>query len=312
MILTIINGIVTLPNRILVNLDTNNDYFMTYMYPLGIMRVNVDKAYGFAEGPKGKASKLFSKITRSAPDCYAKVSVGAEEAWRTKTKGNTTHPVWGETHDFVVTDFDQCLKLDIKDEDVGEDGEVGVAVTTVREALLAGTTQELPLVHKGAETEGRVSISTQYFQFEPAGDSFSVADHKGDGRLCGIATILVAGASGIKGPREELKPSVVVTWGQKHHFQTAIQSDAPGMDISNPAFNQNFRIPLTVDLVGGGAAAFRIALMNGPKEVGGVDVPFAEVMKAPQMTLQSKFDVGGGTTVRASICLRGMRASSGK
>ncbi|TKA70133.1 hypothetical protein B0A55_08226 [Friedmanniomyces simplex] len=310
-ILSIINSIVTLPNRILVNLDVNNDYFQTYLYPLGIIRVTIDKAYGFAEESKGKASRFFSKITRAAPDCYVEVAVGAEVEWKTKVKGNTTHPVWGETHDFVVTDYDQVVRMDVMDQDVGADEEVGLAVLTVREALMAGSKQELGLVRKGVETEGRLSVSTQLFNFGPSGDSFSVQDHQGEGRLCGLATVLVAGAFGITGPRAELKPSVVVKWGQKHHFQTGIQADAPGVDISNPAFNSNFRIPITADLVGGGGAApFRIALMNGEKEVGGVDVPFAEVMQAPGMTLSNKFDVGGGAMVRASICLRGIGAAS--
>ncbi|KAK3614672.1 hypothetical protein LTR56_027097, partial [Elasticomyces elasticus] len=305
-ILTVINGILVLPNRILVNLDTNNDYFATFMYPLGILRVNVDRAWGFAEESKGKASRIFSKITRSAPDSYAKLSVGAEEPWKTKTKNNTTHPIWAETHDFIVTDLDQCLKVDVEDEDVGGDDEVGIALTTVREAM-NGAKQELPLIRKGVETEGRVSISSQFFPFAPAGDSFSAADHTGEGRLCGLATILIGGAYGIRGAREELKPSVKVTWGEAHRYQTAIKADGPGMDMNNPAFDQNFRIPLTSDLVGSGV--FRIALLNGEKETGAVEIPFADVLSAPEMTLQNKFDMGGGATVRASICLRGVRAA---
>ncbi|KAK0266460.1 hypothetical protein LTS09_000413 [Friedmanniomyces endolithicus] len=311
-ILNIINSILTLPNRILVNLDVNNDYFQTYLYPLGIIRVTVDKASNFAEESKGKASKFFSKLTRSAPDCYTEVTVGAEPEWKTKVKPNTTHPVWDETHDFVVTDYDQVIKLTVMDQDIGADAEVGLAVLTVREALMAGSAQDLSLVKKGVESEGRLSVSTQYFPFSPISDSFSIADHRAEGLICGLATVLVAGAFGIKGPRETLKPSVVVKWGPKHHFQTGIQSDAAGVDISNPAFNQNFRIPVTADLVGGGGAAppFRIALMNGEKEVGGVDVPFAEVVGAPMMTLSDRFDVGEGTTVRACICLRGIGAAS--
>ncbi|KAK5678953.1 hypothetical protein LTS10_008608 [Elasticomyces elasticus] len=305
-ILTVINGILVLPNRILVNLDTNNDYFATFMYPLGILRVNVDRAWGFAEESKGKASRIFSKITRSAPDSYAKLSVGAEEPWKTKTKNNTTHPIWAETHDFIVTDLDQCLKVDVEDEDVGGDDEVGIALTTVREAM-NGAKQELSLIRKGVETEGRVSISSQFFPFAPAGDSFSAADHKGEGRLCGLATILIGGAYGIRGAREELKPSVKVTWGETQKFQTAIKTDSPGMDMNNPTFDQNFRVPLTSDLVGSGV--FRIALLNGEKETGAVEIPFADVLSAPEMTLQNKFDMGGGATVRASICLRGVRAA---
>ena len=116
----------------------------------------------------------------------------------------------------------------------------------------------------------------------------------------------MAGAFGIKGQREQLKPSVVVTWGKEQRFQTAIKADYPGFDINNPPFDQAFRIPITTDLAGGSPEAFRIALFDGEKEVGGADVPFASVADAPEKTLQQKFDVGNGATIRASICLRGV------
>ena len=57
-------------------MDANNDYFKTYMYPLGVLRIKVEKAWGFAEEAKGTTKKLLSKITRSHPDRYAKVDLG--------------------------------------------------------------------------------------------------------------------------------------------------------------------------------------------------------------------------------------------
>jgi Ca2+-dependent lipid-binding protein len=305
-ILGIINSMFTLPNRFLLKLDPNADYFKTYHYPLGMVRVTVEKAWGFGEEAKSSTRKLFNKLTRAAPDCYAKVDVGGEESWKTATKNNTNRPTWNETHDFVVSDFDQCIKVDVQDEDVNGDDQVGLAVTTVREILLAGGRQELKLTHKGEETEGRVSISCQYFKYVADAGSLTSSDHKGDGRLSGIATILVASAFGIKGQRETLKPSVVVTWGATQRFQTAIKTDAPGTDISNPAFDQAFRLPITTDLAGSSPDKFRIALLDGEKEIGGVDVPFESVANAPDKTLQQNFDVGNGATVRASIRLRGI------
>jgi Ca2+-dependent lipid-binding protein len=305
-ILGIINSMFTLPNRFLLKLDANADYFKTYHYPLGMVRVTVEKAWGFGEEAKSSTRKLFNKLTRAAPDCYAKVDVGGEESWKTATKNNTNRPTWNETHDFVVSDFDQCIKVDVEDEDVNGDDEVGLAVTTVREILAARGSQELTLVHKGEETEGRVSISCQFFKYVADAGSLTASDHKGDGRLSGIATILVASAFGIKGQRKELKPSVVVTWGKTQRFQTAIKTDAPGTDISNPAFDQAFRLPITTDLVGSSPDKFRIALLDGEKEIGGVDIPFASVADAPDKILQQKFDVGNGATVRASIRLRGI------
>lgn len=296
----------TLPNRYLVKLDGNCDYFRTFHYPLGMLRLTVEKAWGFGEEAKSSTKKLFNKLTGAAPDCFTKVDLGAEPSWKTTTKNNTNRPSWNESHDFVVSDFDQCIKLDVEDEDLNANDEVGIAVTTVREILAAGGRQELTLVHKGEKTDGRVAVSCQFFKYVADAGSLTASDHKGDGRLSGIATILVAGAFGIKGQRETLKPSVVVTWGKTQRFQTAIKADAPGTDINNPAFDQAFRIPITTDLVGSSADSFRIALMDGEKEIGGVDIPFANVSDAQDKTLQQKFDVGDGATVRASIRLRGV------
>lgn len=73
-ILDTINSMFTLPNRYLVKLDAKNDWFKTYLYPLGVLRVTVEKAWGFAEEAKGGVKKLFAKVTRAAPDCYVKDS----------------------------------------------------------------------------------------------------------------------------------------------------------------------------------------------------------------------------------------------
>ena len=307
-LLGIINSMFTLPNRYLVKLDVNTDYFKAYRYPLGLARITVEKAWGFGqeEAKSSATRRFFNKMTGAAPDCYAKVDLGAEPQWKTTTKNNTNKPAWNETHDFVVSDFAQCIKIDVEDEDVGGDDEVGIAVTTVREILAAGGHQELALVHKGEETQGRVAISCQFFKYVADAGSLTASDHKGDGRLAGIATILIAGASNIKGAREALKPSVIVTWGATQKFQTGIQADYPGYDISNPAFDTPFRIPITTDLVGSSPDAFRIALMDGEKEIGAVDVPFKSVADAPDKLLQQQFDMGNGAKVRASIRLRGI------
>ena len=175
---------------------------------------------------------------------------------------------------------------------------------------MADGKKELGLVHKGKDTDGKLSLSCQFFQFAADSSSFSASNHKGDGLLCGLLTVLVAGAFGIKGQREELNPSVVVSWGSKHRFQTAVKTDAPGTDINNPSFDQQFRILVTADMVGSGAESLRIACMNKETEIGAADVPFTDLLKAPNMTLEDKFGVGNGTTVRASIRLSGVKAAT--
>lgn len=312
MVLDTLNSLVTLPNRYLYKVDNHNDFFKTYLHPLGIVRITVEKAWNFAQEPEATTTKIWSKITRADPDCYAKVNVGAEEAWKTGVKNNTTTPAWNETHDFVVSDLLQCVKVDIEDQDVNADDEIGIAVTTVREIVSNGPQLEMPLIREGQETGGRVSLNCQYFPFEASNNSFSSSDHTGEGRLCGLATILIAGAFGIKGARQELSPSVVVTWGEQNRFRTSVITDAPGTDINNPTFDQTFRIPFTVDMVGSKANDFRIAVLNGENEVAGVDVPYGDVLKAKDQVLQDTFNVGNGTSVKASICLRGLSGASAK
>jgi Ca2+-dependent lipid-binding protein len=304
----VINSVVVLPNRILVKLDANNDYFKTYLQPLGIIRITAEKAWGFAEEAQSKTKKLFSKLTRASPDCYAEIEVGAELAWRTTTKNNTTTPMWGETHDFVVTDYEQRIKVVMADHDVNSDDEVGVAVTNVKENIAAGGKQELEMLHKGSKIDGKIALSCEFFEFTGEdSSSFSASSHSGAGLMCGLLTVLVAGAFGIKGERENLKPSVVVTWGSKHRFQTAVQTDAPGTDINNPTFDQLFRIPVTTGDVTTGS--LRIACMDRETEIGAVEVPFENLQKAPNMTLQDNFDLGGRVKVRASISLRGLKSA---
>jgi Ca2+-dependent lipid-binding protein len=302
----IINGMVVLPNRILVKLDANNDFFKTYYQPQGIVRITAEKAWGFAEEAQSKSKKLFSKLTGESPDCYAEIEVGAEPAWRTTIKSNTTTPVWGETHDFVVTDFDQCIKVVVADHDINSNDEVGIAVTTVKEILVAGGKQELGMLHKGSNSDGKIALSCEFFEFTAEdSSSFSASSHGGDGLMCGLLNVLVAGAFGIKGQRENLKPSVVVTWGSKHRFQTPVITDAPGTDINNPTFDQHFRIPVSsADITG---ESLRIACMDKETEIGAVEVPFEDLRKAPDMTLQDNFDIGGGVRVRASVSLMGVK-----
>lgn len=179
-----------------------------------------------------------------------------------------------------------------------------MAITTVREILLAGGKEELPLTIKREESGGKVSVSCQYFQFAADAASLNSSDHKGNGSISGIAIVLIAGAYDIEGKRNEITPSVVLTLGPNNRFQTVIKTDAPGTDINNPAFDQSFRIPLTAEM--GTSQNFRLALLSAEKEIGGVDVPFADVTSAPNMTLEKTFDVGSGASIRATICVRGL------
>jgi Ca2+-dependent lipid-binding protein len=307
-ILGIIGGMAVLPNRFLVKLDSSNDYFKTYQPHLGVVRLTVERAIGISRPKKSGAKRLLQKIVKDIPDCYCKVKVGAEDEWRTATKQNDHDPEWNETHDFLVADFEQKIFLDVQDDDLGADDDIGIGSITVKDILLGGGTKEVGLTHKGQPTGARVTVHAQFYNFVSEASAMSGAQSQGEGQLVGLATVLVASALGLQGNRDDLSPSVKVKWGAKE-FRTAIKTYSPGTDIFNPSFDQAFRIPLTKDMVAS-PGSFRIVLMNKEVEAGAVEIPFTDVLNGQDMTAANGYDVGNGATVRVSITLRGLQLAT--
>lgn len=306
-ILGIVSGMAVLPNRFLVKLDAKNDYFKTYQPHHGILRLTIGKATGIAAPKKSGASRLLSKIVKDVPDCYVKVKIGAEEEWRTSVQKNHHEPEWNETHDFLVMDYDQAIAVDIQDDDLAGDDDIGLGYTTIKEVLMNGGSQELSLAHKGEPTDAKLAIHAKLYNFVADASLLSAENSEGQGKdqICGLATILIASANGLSGQRDELNPSVKVTWGDKK-FQTTAKTYSPGADIFNPSFDQAFRIPLTSDMVAN-PGNFKISLMNKTNESGSVEVSFQDVIGAPGMVKEDSFDVGSGAVVRASISVQGIQ-----
>ncbi|KAF2027794.1 hypothetical protein EK21DRAFT_91164 [Setomelanomma holmii] len=305
-ILGIISGMAVLPNRYLVKLDGNNDYFKTYQPHYGIVRLTIGKATGIS-APKKKSgvSRLIAKVVKDVPDCFVKVSVGAEGEWKTSTLKNEYEPEWNETHDFLVTDFEQQIFVDIKDDDTLSDDDIGIGFTTIKDVLLNGGSHEISLTHKGEATDARLSIHAEFHNFVADANLLTAQSSPAQDSICGLATILIASVLGLQGQRDELQPSVKVTWGAKS-FQTAVKTYTPGTDIFNPAFDQAFRIPITADMVAN-PSSFEISLLNKKDETGAIEVPFQDVVGAPGLVKEDSFDLGGGAIVRARITVNGIR-----
>ncbi|KAK5655351.1 hypothetical protein OQA88_5918 [Cercophora sp. LCS_1] len=298
-VISIISSMAVLPNRFLLKLDPNNDFFKTYQPPLGVLRLTVESGSNLGQAKEGKS--FLKKLVHDEPDCYVNVSVSAEALWKTKTVNNHRHPEWNETKDFLICDFDQAIETDVNDDDTAlGDDDIGVGATTVKKLLLAQGRQELPLVHKNDPIDGRLTISGEFHKFVP--DAGSLAGES-TGSIAGLMSVLVASAFGIKGKRQDLKPSVKVEW-KESAFRTAIKTDMPGADMENPAFDQAFKIPLQAGAISG-APPVKITLLDGEVERGFVEVPLDEVLQAPDLALEKFFDVGDGATVRAGIWLRG-------
>ncbi len=304
-ILDIISSMAVLPNRYLVKLDSNNDYFKTYLPHLGALRITIEKATGISAPEKTGAKRLFAKIVKDVPDCYCKVSVGAEKEWRTSTKKNDTDPEWNETHDFLVADYDQRILIDVQDDDLSGDDDIGIATTTVKHILLGGGSQELALTHKGESTDAKITLHARFYNFIDDAGVIVSTESENEGQIVGLATVLIASALGLQGQPDELNPSIQVTWGA-HEFRTATKSYSAGTDIFNPSFDQAFRIPVTADLLAD-PGNFKIALLNKNNETGSVEIPFEDVLQSPGLVREESFDVGYGATVRASISLRGLQ-----
>jgi hypothetical protein len=313
-ILGIIESMAVLPNRFLVKMDNNNDYFKTYQPHLGVVRLTIGKATGISAPKKGEKKsglkRLMAKVKLGdVPDCYFKVKVGAEEEWKTSVVDNNHEPEWNETHDFIVTDYEQNISTDIQDDDFAGDDDIGTGHTTVKDILLKGGRQDLELSHKGEVTPAKLSVHATFYNFVSDAQVLSSANAQGQGQgqYCGLATILIASALGLQGNRDELNPSVKVTWGDKS-FQTAAKTYTPGTDIFNPSFDQAFRIPLTAAMLAN-PGAFKIALLNKNVESGSAQVGFQDVLGAEGMVKDDSFNVGGGATIRARVLLQGIQVA---
>lgn len=316
-IMDAICSMAVLPNRYLYKLDTSIDWFKTYLPHLGVLRLTVEKAVGLAPpkktgGAVGKIQGLLSKVgLKDVPDCFANVTVGAETPFRSKTKEDSMEPVWDETHDFLVADYDQNVVIEVNDEDLGENDAMGVATVSIRKLLLGGAqAQDLPLVRKDLpDSNGRVTVRAQFFNFIDDANALSAVQNAGDGEVVGLATVLVASVLNLQGQRDELKPNVKVAWGSdpKHVFNTTTQIYSPGIDIFNPSFDQGFKFPITKEMLAN-PPGFEITLMNGAEEkIGTVELPFEEVLNAEGCVKGGELDVGNGVRVRAQVSIRGLQ-----
>ncbi|EAQ91707.1 hypothetical protein CHGG_03642 [Chaetomium globosum CBS 148.51] len=299
-VLSIISSMAVLPNRFLVKLDPANDFFKTYQHPIGVLRLTIESGSNFGE-ELGQTRNFLKKLVHDVPDCFVDVNVAGGPAWRTKTVNNNRHPEWNETQDFLVADHDQAIEVDVKDDDTASDDDIGLAATSIKQLLLAGGRQELKLVHKEQETDGKLTLSGKFHNFVADPASLSGTESG----VLGLVSVLVASARGITGRREELKPSVKVEWAGQV-FRTGIKTDAPGADIENPSFDQAFQFPVKAGMVSGGSPV-KITMMDAESETGSVEVALEEVLGVEGLKLEKDFEIGNGVALRAGIWVRGTK-----
>ena len=291
----VLASILVLPNRLLVKIDPLNDYYKTYQQHLGVIRLTVDKATGF-KTPKG----FFKDI----PDVFCKLQMGAHPEVRTKTINNDTKPQWNESFDFLLSDHDQRIEVHAIDDDLAGDDKLGTAMVTVNELLLAGSSKDLPFLIKDKESGACVTIKCEIMPFTEDLTSFESELYKGKNYLCGLVTILIAGAKKIPGDKETAATMVKVKFG-KEQFQTPLIMNMPGVDALNPSFDASFRVLLTSELAAD-ASDISLTLISRKDTLGTLDIKFNDVVSAPSHTIVGEHPIGDGPALDFKINIAGL------
>ena len=295
----ILASILVLPNRLLLKIDPSNEFYKTYQQHLGILRITVVHATGFVT-PKG--------WFKDVPDVYCMTKFGASPVWTTSTKTNDVTPEWNESADFLLSDHDQVIEVEVMDDDLAGDDKLGKASITVGKLLLAGKSTTLPLSINGKPTGSEVEIKCDIFNFVADKTSFESPAFKGETLKCGLATILIAGLKNVPGEKEDAGACVKASFCS-NNFQTPVIMDCPGIDCLNPSFDASFRVLMTSELAAD-PTDFAFTVVNRGKKLGTVEVKYATVLEAPGMSYTAKLPVGEGLELDVSINLSGVELAS--
>jgi len=310
-----------LPNRLLSTLDPTNNFCRdTYQEPVGIVRVTIVKGSQFRD-----ELGLFRK---DIPDLYVKTKFGAlTEEWTTSVQKNTKNPAWNEQKDFIFSDDDQELRLEVWDADnklLGDpDDLIGVASTTMGQFLLNDTNNgldSLKLSMDGFHNGPEITIQAEIYKCVPDLASFTLPDFSnGNDRsnsICGYLIILVGQVFDIAVPKIYANTSVKVGWGSKYDFVTPSVVNAPGMDPTNPSFNTPFLIPLTQEDVVSTQSPIPdvvFTMMNNDDKIGTLNVSFDDIandttktMTGDKVPFISADDNSCETTIQYRVSLRGL------
>lgn len=310
MIQDVMANMVVLPNRMLYKMDLTSNCLQTYQPPVGVVRVTVVGGRDF--------NVQRGLVSDDVPDVYLQVAVGAGETWRTSTEWNSTQPQWNEVKDFVLSEYDQAIKIHAWDEDkmpLDPDDELGEVEITVGDLLVAGGTAEVELLDckTGAGTGAFLKLACDIVALRKDNlASFeSGSRHSDPNHLVGALSILIPKAFGIP-KREEAATFVKVVFGKKEFF-SAVIVDYPGIDGLNPPYDAAFMIPLTADMVGSAHspnAKIDVHLYQKDVILGSTSVTLASVASSPDQTLNEKRFIGdGGISLELQLMMYGVDVS---
>lgn len=298
----VLKGMLVLPQKFLVKLDTETSVVEAHQEPLGVCRITPVRAGGFKVQNKGSLLRV-----KDVPDVYLKIGFGAEPLWRTKTVKNTTAPEFDESRDFLLSDHDQAVTVEVYDDDVADDDYLGTGTVTVAELLSSpDRTVDVPLRHakkgKGDHFVEDCTVTLRCDVFPLVADATSLGQGH---RLAGLLTVLVAGAYAVPGERRDAASHVRVAYG-KREFRTPVVCDAPGVDGANPAYDAAFLVALGSEDKEPVDTPLALTLVNGKEEIGRVFVKHSQLLAATNLTVERKVDVGQGASIKFSVSLRGV------
>lgn len=296
----IVGNILCLPNRMLIKLDPLASIYETYQGPSHVLRLTIESGAGF---------KSTGCIIKDVPDCYVACRFGANPVVQTETKKNDETPEWNQSFDFLFSDNDQVISMDILDSDVGKDDLLGSAKTSVGKLMDEGKTATLPIYATDKETTEKkdsgatITISAVALKLVPDATSLEQPAVEGSSTCHGVLTVLVAGAKGLVGKREELKTQVALACGEQTGA-TPVVMDAPMVDTCNPSYDYVFRVLLTPEIVAA-KDDVKLTLKNDGHSIGEYAFTVEEILGAPGLTMESEFPVASGGVLRAKAFIHG-------
>ncbi|CAJ1929081.1 unnamed protein product [Cylindrotheca closterium] len=287
-----ISGVMVLPARLCYKMDVNCDYRDAFVAPEGIARLTAVRGRGFVIEKKtiGKDD---------IPDCYLKISLG-DRTWTTSVIKDDLSPKWLETGDFLLSDYDQHVRVEAWDEDSGtmdSDDFLGQVEFTVAELMLSGRTKEFELLDDNNSPVGAfVTMHCEVANLVSNPTSFSMpppANHLG-----GLFTVMVTKAFNLPLKKEDCESFVRIKYGKQEPLLTGIVThlpDYPYIDALNPVYDVSYVIPITPEMIEGGLPDVTFELTNTWAKqtvLGSLTIPHQEMLEAKDNTIKDTRTIG--------------------
>lgn len=289
----VLANVMVLPHRLLVPISPGNDFFATYIIPLGVIRLKLESGTGF---------ETTGSLLKDVPDVYLKCALGGEEKVKTKTQKNNNDPEWNETFDFLYADKEQCIHIHAFDSDLNKDDDLGGIIFPVQHFLESDDKRvQVPLKIDGQETGALVTVSAELLPFSMNKSNFSqTREVTFPNQIYGLLTILVANADNIP-DHPDLAPYCKIKIGDEIEKQTAVVTKAPGIDPRTPSFNFMENVPLTFEDFEKRLDT-EFELFTGDHSMGGGIIHFDDVLEAHEMKYRTDFELEHGAVL--SVCVQ--------